>query len=115
MLRSVYSPKCLEVEFCEVELPLYRFLGSSGYSTPPVPSPDGPPTLGSGHAAQPSQRRCPSALVSFRRAPDCPSRSGPRLCPRQPLRFAGHDTSRLSSDASRRPYLPPARSSQPPL
>src|ERR687896_388500 len=46
-------------------------------STPPVLSPGGPPTLGSGHGAQPSQRRCPSALGALLRVPDCPSRSGP--------------------------------------
>jgi hypothetical protein len=59
------------------ELRHYGVLRSSGYSTPPVPSWDGPPKLGSGHGAQPSQRRCPSALVSLRRAPDNPSRSDP--------------------------------------
>src|SRR5215204_5635943 len=45
------------------ELRLYGVLRSWGYSTRPVPSPDGPPTPGSGHASQPSQMRCPSALV----------------------------------------------------
>jgi hypothetical protein len=98
--------------FSEVQLPLYGVLGSSAYSTPPVPSLDGPPKRGSGHGAQPSPIRYPSALVLLPRAPYCPSRSGPHLFPRQPLRSAGRDTARLSSDASRRPYLPPARSSQ---
>src|SRR5215207_1918201 len=51
-------------------------------ATPPVLSARGPPTLGSGHGAQPSQRRCPSALVSLRRAPYCPSRSVPPRVPR---------------------------------
>jgi hypothetical protein len=68
------------IGFCEVRH--NGVLGSSGYSTPPVLSPDGPPTLGNGHGALPSQRRCPSALVSLRRVPDCRSRSGPRRAPR---------------------------------
>src|SRR5215208_2778128 len=29
-LNAAYSPKCVEGEFCEVELPLYGVLGSSG-------------------------------------------------------------------------------------
>src|SRR5918997_973336 len=65
-----------------------RFRKFGLLSTPPVLSPDGPPTLGSGHGAQPSQRRCPSALGALRRVPDCPSRSGPlparRPRPRSP-------------------------------
>src|SRR5215217_5672915 len=94
--NECYSPFWLEGLFSEVELPLYAVLGSMGYSTPSVLSPDGPPTLGSGHGAQPSQRRCPSALVSLRRDPYCPSRSGPLGAPRPRPRSAGRDTSRLS-------------------
>ncbi len=41
--KLTYSPECVEGEFYEVELPLYGGLRSSGYSTPPVPSWDGPP------------------------------------------------------------------------
>jgi hypothetical protein len=80
---------CVEVEFCELRL--LGLLGSSHtrvsakfglLSTLPVVSAHGPPTLGSGHGAQPSQRRCPSALVSLHRAPYCPSRSVPPRVPR---------------------------------
>jgi Transposase DDE domain len=80
--------------FCEVRHD--GRLRSSGYSTPPVPSPDGPPKLGSAHGAQPSPRRCPSALASLPRVPYCPSLSSPNLRPRQLLRSAGHDSARLS-------------------
>src|SRR5918911_3423440 len=70
------------------ELRVDGVLGRSGYSRPPVLSPDGPPTRGSGHASQPSQRRCLSALVSLPLAPYCLSRSGqlgaPRPKPRSP-------------------------------
>src|SRR5215211_8208222 len=82
-----YSPNRVEGSFCEV--PLYGVLGSSGYSTPPVRSPDGPPTLGSGHGAQPSPIRCPSALVALLLAPYCPSRSGPPRAPRPRPRSPG--------------------------
>src|SRR5215207_1332732 len=55
-----------------------------------------PPTRGSGHAASPSQRRCPSRLPSYRRGPCCPSLSAlplslrqVRLSPVPPLPYAG--------------------------
>src|SRR5215208_5567143 len=67
-------------DFCELRRD--GVLRSSGYSTPPVLSPDGPPTLGSGHGAQPSLIRCPSALGALPRVPYCPSRSGPPRAPR---------------------------------
>src|SRR5215213_10939694 len=56
-----YSPECVESKFCELHV--NGVLGSTGYSRPPVPSPDGPPTRGSGLGPQPSLRRYPSALV----------------------------------------------------
>src|SRR5215204_5114593 len=110
-LLGLYSPECVEDEFCELRRD--GVLRSWGYFTRPVPSPDGPPTRGSGHGALPSPIRCPSALGALRRVPYCPSRPGPHLSPRQPVRSAGRDSARLSSDASRRPYLPPALSSRP--
>src|SRR5215218_4643094 len=84
-----YSPKLVIVEFSEVGLPHYGVLRSSGYSRPPVLSPDGPPTRGSGHGAQLSPIRCPSALVSLPRAPYSPSRSGPPRAPRPRPRSPG--------------------------
>src|SRR5918994_2320686 len=75
-----WSPVPSELGYAELRV--HGVLGSSGYSRPPVPSPDGPPTRGSEHGAQPSQRRYPSALVLLRRAPDNPSRSGPLRAPR---------------------------------
>src|SRR5215212_3476725 len=106
--NECYSPFWLEGLFSEVELPLYAVLGSMGYSTPPVLSPDEPPTLGSGHGAQPSQRRCPSALVSLPRDPYCPSRSGPLGAPWTPLRSARRACvrSRASLDSSSEKWAP---------
>src|SRR5215204_7388831 len=62
-------------------------LRSSGYSTPPVPSLDGPPTLGSGHGAQPRVRDATRQRSSYSAEPPTAHHDQVRL----ELLGQGHD------------------------